>query len=77
MTLPPNAERRSQMRRWRHMTLSNRCRNPLESGGLVGEILNDRRLNLEKFQGAEEATLDLFAAVRNAYRQKRAKAIRE
>ena len=30
----------------------------MESGGLVGEILNDRSLNLGKFQGAEEATLD-------------------
>jgi phospholipid-binding lipoprotein MlaA len=34
-------------------------------------------LNLEKFQGVEESTLDLYAAVRNAYLQKRAKAIRE
>lgn len=41
------------------------------------EILNDRSLNLEKFQGVEESTLDLYAAVRNAYLQKRAKAIRE
>ena len=49
----------------------------MESGGLVGEILNDRRLNLEKFQGAEEGTLDLSTAIRYAYRQKRAKAIRE
>jgi len=43
----------------------------------VGEITNDRALNLEKFQGVEEATLDLYAAVRNAYLQKRAKTIRE
>jgi phospholipid-binding lipoprotein MlaA len=41
------------------------------------EILNERSLNLEKFQGVEEATLDLYTAVRNAYLQKRAKAIRE
>ena len=41
------------------------------------EIVNDRSLNLEKFQGVEESTLDLYAAVRNAYLQKRAKAIRE
>jgi len=46
-------------------------------GGRVGEIVNDRSLNLEKFQGVEEATLDLYTAVRNAYLQKRAKAIRE
>ncbi|MBH0203890.1 MAG: VacJ family lipoprotein [Nitrospira sp.] len=41
------------------------------------EIVNDRSLNLEKFQGVEESTLDLYAAVRNAYLQKRAKAVRE
>ncbi len=49
----------------------------VQIGGRVGEILNARSLNLEKFQGVEEATLDLYTAVRNAYRQKRAKAIRE
>jgi phospholipid-binding lipoprotein MlaA len=41
------------------------------------EIVNDRSLNLEKFQGVEESTLDLYAAVRNAYLQKRARAIGE
>lgn len=41
------------------------------------EIVNERSLNLEKFQGVEESTVDLYAAVRNAYLQKRAKAIRE
>lgn len=46
-------------------------------GGRVGEILNDRSLNLEKFQGVEEATLDLYTAVKNAYIQKRRNAIRE
>ncbi len=46
-------------------------------GRRVEEITNDRALNLEKFQGVEEATLDLYAAVRNAYLQKRAKAVRE
>ena len=49
----------------------------IQLGGRVFEIVNDRSLNLEKFQGVEEATLDLYAAVRNAYLQKRAKAIRE
>ncbi len=49
----------------------------VQIGGRVGEILNDRSRNLEKFQGVEEATLDLYTAVRNAYRQKRAKAILE
>ncbi len=46
-------------------------------GVRVGEIVNERSLNLEKFQGVEEATLDLYTAVRNAYLQKRARAIRE
>ncbi len=41
------------------------------------ENVNDRSLNLERFQGAEEATLDVYAAVRDAYLQKRAKAIRK
>jgi phospholipid-binding lipoprotein MlaA len=46
-------------------------------GARATEIVNDRSLNLEKFQGVEESTLDLYAAVRNAYLQKRAKAILE
>ncbi len=41
------------------------------------EVVNERSLNLEKFQGVEESTLDLYAAVRNAYLQKRAKMIQE
>ncbi|MCC6139960.1 MAG: VacJ family lipoprotein [Nitrospira sp.] len=49
----------------------------VQLGGRVFEIVNDRSLNLEKFQGVEEATLDLYAAVRNAYLQKRALAIQE
>ncbi len=49
----------------------------VQLGSRVFEIVNDRSLNLEKFQGVEEATLDLYAAVRNAYLQKRARAIRE
>lgn len=49
----------------------------VQMGARVGEIVNDRSLNLEKFQGVEEATLDLYTAVRNAYLQRRAKAIRE
>jgi phospholipid-binding lipoprotein MlaA len=46
-------------------------------GSRVYEIVNDRSLNLETYQGVEEATLDLYVAVRNAYLQKRAKAIKE
>ena len=49
----------------------------IQIGSRVGEIVNERSRNLEKFQGVEEATLDLYTAVRNAYLQKRAKAIRE
>jgi phospholipid-binding lipoprotein MlaA len=43
----------------------------------AGLIVNERSLNLEKFQGVEEATLDLYSAVRNAYLQQRARLIRE
>jgi len=46
-------------------------------GTRTEEIVNYRSLTLEKFQGVEEATVDLYSAVRNAYLQKRAKAIRE
>jgi phospholipid-binding lipoprotein MlaA len=49
----------------------------VQLGARVEEIVNERSRNLEKFQGVEEATLDLYTAVRNAYLQKRAKAIRE
>ncbi len=46
-------------------------------GTRTEEIVNYRSLNLETFEGVEEATVDLYSAVRNAYLQKRAKAIRE
>jgi phospholipid-binding lipoprotein MlaA len=49
----------------------------IQTGSRVGEIVNERSRNLEKYQGVEEATLDLYTAVRNAYLQTRAKAIRE
>jgi phospholipid-binding lipoprotein MlaA len=49
----------------------------IRTGARVGEAVNDRSRNLEKYQGVEEATLDLYTAVRNAYLQTRAKAIRE
>ena len=42
-----------------------------------GEAVNARALTLEKFQGVEEGTLDLYGAVRNAYLQQRLKAIQE
>jgi phospholipid-binding lipoprotein MlaA len=49
----------------------------IRTGARVGEVVNDRSRNLEKYQGVEEATLDLYTAVRNAYLQKRAQAIGE
>lgn len=49
----------------------------IQLGARVGEIVNERSRNLEKFQGVEEATLDLYTAVRNAYLQKRGQAVRE
>jgi phospholipid-binding lipoprotein MlaA len=49
----------------------------LQLGRTVEDIVNYRSLNLETFEGVEEATVDLYSAVRNAYLQKRARAIRE
>jgi phospholipid-binding lipoprotein MlaA len=49
----------------------------IQLGARVGEIVNERSRNLETYQGVEEATLDLYTAVRNAYLQKRIQAIRE
>jgi phospholipid-binding lipoprotein MlaA len=40
-------------------------------------LINDRSLNLEAFEGVEETTVDLYTAVRNAYLQRRARQIRE
>lgn len=37
----------------------------------IGDIINERSLNLDLFQGFEETTVDLYAAVRNAYLQRR------
>jgi phospholipid-binding lipoprotein MlaA len=47
------------------------------AGRTGGRIVNDRALNLERFEGVEEAALDLYSAVRNAYLQRRQQAIRE
>lgn len=41
------------------------------------EIVNERSQNLELYEGVEVATLDMYGAVREAYVQKRSKAIRE
>jgi len=43
----------------------------------VAEGLNDRSLNLDRYQRVEESVVDLYSAVRNAYLQRRAAAIRE
>ncbi|MFQ5898684.1 MAG: VacJ family lipoprotein [Candidatus Methylomirabilia bacterium] len=43
----------------------------------AGERLNDRALNLELFETVEESALDLYSGVRNAYLQRRQKAIEE
>jgi len=40
-------------------------------------LLNLRSINLGRFEDIEEGTLDLYGAVRNAYLQNRAKAIKE
>ncbi|GJL65313.1 MAG: hypothetical protein NPIRA05_02840 [Nitrospirales bacterium] len=48
----------------------------IQSGMKVGETINLRSLNLEKFQGVEEGTLDLYGAVRNGYLQQRAMEIK-
>jgi hypothetical protein len=41
------------------------------------EIVNDRALNLELFQGFEESVVDLYSAVRNAYLRRRQQMIKE
>lgn len=49
----------------------------IQFGARVGEIVNERSRNLQTYQGVEEATFDLYTAVRNAYLQRRAQAVRE
>lgn len=44
----------------------------------AGYMANERAINIETtFEGVEETVVDLYGAVRNAYLQKRARAIRE
>jgi phospholipid-binding lipoprotein MlaA len=47
------------------------------AGRRGGTVVNDRALNLERFESVEEATLDLYSAVRNAYLSQRQRAIAE
>jgi len=46
-------------------------------GMKIGDIVNERSLNLELFQGFEESVIDLYSAVRHGYLQRREKLIRE
>jgi phospholipid-binding lipoprotein MlaA len=50
---------------------------PVRAGVFVTDGINERSLNLDRFQRVEESVVDLYSAVRNAYLQRRAAAIRE
>src|SRR5262249_15835182 len=43
----------------------------------VGDIVNERSLNLDLFQGLEESVIDMYSAVRHAYLQRRLRLIQE
>jgi len=43
----------------------------------LGELINDRALNLELFQGLEESVIDLYSAVRHGYLRRREELIKE
>ena len=43
----------------------------------AGQVVNDRSLNLSIFEEFEQATFDLYTAVRNAYLQRRQRAVEE
>jgi phospholipid-binding lipoprotein MlaA len=46
-------------------------------GGTATNVVNERSLNLDRFERVSETTVDLYSAVRNAYLQRRAAAIRQ
>jgi phospholipid-binding lipoprotein MlaA len=46
-------------------------------GVLLVDGVNERSLNLDRYERVEESVVDLYSAVRNAYFQRRAAAIRE
>ena len=46
-------------------------------GMRAGDVINERSINLESFQGVEDSTVDLYGAVRNAYLQQRSRSIRQ
>ena len=45
--------------------------------GTVTNTVNERSLNLDRFERVAESTVDLYGAVRNAYLQRRAAAIKQ
>ncbi len=45
--------------------------------GTLTETVNERSLNLDRFERVTESTVDLYGAVRNAYLQRRAAAIKQ
>lgn len=47
------------------------------AGRTGATLVNDRSQNLELYENVEETTLHLYSAVRNAYLQRRAKAVRD
>jgi phospholipid-binding lipoprotein MlaA len=45
--------------------------------GTATNVVNERSINLDRFERVAESTVDLYGAVRNAYLQRRAAAIRQ
>jgi phospholipid-binding lipoprotein MlaA len=45
--------------------------------GTTTNVVNERSINLDRFERVAESTVDLYGAVRNAYLQRRAAAIRQ
>jgi ABC-type transporter lipoprotein component MlaA len=48
----------------------------VSAGIYVTDTINERSLNLDKFERVEENVIDLYGAVRNAYLQSRAAAVK-
>jgi phospholipid-binding lipoprotein MlaA len=46
-------------------------------GMKVGDVVNERALNYELFQGFEESVIDMYSAVRHGYLQRRRQLIKE
>jgi phospholipid-binding lipoprotein MlaA len=45
--------------------------------GTATNVVNERSINLDRFERVAESTVDLYGAVRNAYLQRRAAAVRQ